>query len=189
MRPRGSRTSRPAVGQGQPLIGYGLVVGLQGTGDSLRSSPFTDQSIRAMLAEPRHFHAGRRVVARATSPAVLVTATAPPFASPGSRLDVTVGSLGMRRRCAGGTLVMTSLSGADGPDLRVAQGSVVVSGFNARSEAAQLSQGVTTAGRVPNGAIIERNCPSKFKDGFNPGAAAAQPGTFPTAVGMAAADQ
>ncbi|PST26119.1 flagellar basal body P-ring protein FlgI [Mesorhizobium plurifarium] len=172
-------------GRDNQLIGYGLVVGLQGTGDSLRSSPFTDQSIRAMLQNLGISTQGGDSRTRNVA-AVLVTATLPPFASPGSRLDVTVGSLGDATSLRGGTLVMTSLSGADGQIYAVAQGSVVVSGFNAQGEAAQLSQGVTTAGRVPNGAIIERELPSKFKDGFNLVLQLRNP-DFSTAVGMAAA--
>ncbi len=99
--------------------------------------------------------------------AVMVTANLPPFASPGSRLDVSVSSMGDATSLRGGTLVMTSLSGADGQIYAVAQGSLIVSGFQAQGQAATLTEGVTTAGRVPNGAIIERELPSKFKDSVN----------------------
>ncbi|WDZ77207.1 flagellar basal body P-ring protein FlgI [Ensifer adhaerens] len=173
------------AGRDNQLIGYGLVVGLQGTGDSLRSSPFTDQSIRAMLQNLGISTQGGDSRTRNVA-AVLVTATLPPFASPGSRVDVTVGSLGDSTSLRGGTLVMTSLSGADGQIYAVAQGSVVVTGFAAQGDAATLNQGVTTAGRVPNGAIIERELPSKFKDGFNLVLQLRNP-DFSTAVGMAAA--
>lgn len=173
------------AGRDNQLIGYGLVVGLQGTGDSLRSSPFTEQSIRAMLQNLGISTQGGDSRTRNVA-AVLVTATLPPFASPGSRIDVTVGSLGDATSLRGGTLVMTSLSGADGQIYAVAQGSVVVTGFNAEGDAATLTQGVTTAGRVPNGAIIERELPSKFKDGFNLVLQLRNP-DFSTAVGMAAA--
>ncbi|GEC31399.1 flagellar basal body P-ring protein [Sinorhizobium fredii USDA 205] len=173
------------AGRDNQLIGYGLVVGLQGTGDSLRSSPFTDQSIRAMLQNLGISTQGGESRTRNVA-AVLVTATLPPFASPGSRVDVTVGSLGDATSLRGGTLVMTSLSGADGQIYAVAQGSIVVTGFSAQGDAASLSQGVTTAGRVPNGAIIERELPSKFKDGFNLVLQLRNP-DFSTAVGMAAA--
>ncbi|WOS63362.1 flagellar basal body P-ring protein FlgI [Sinorhizobium fredii] len=172
------------AGRDNQLIGYGLVVGLQGTGDSLRSSPFTDQSIRAMLQNLGISTQGGESRTRNVA-AVLVTATLPPFASPGSRVDVTVGSLGDATSLRGGTLVMTSLSGADGQIYAVAQGSIVVTGFSAQGDAASLSQGVTTAGRVPNGAIIERELPSKFKDGFNLVLQLRNP-DFSTAVGMAA---
>lgn len=173
------------AGRDNQLIGYGLVVGLQGTGDSLRSSPFTDQSIRAMLQNLGISTQGGESRTRNVA-AVLVTATLPPFASPGSRVDVTVGSLGDSTSLRGGTLVMTSLSGADGQIYAVAQGSVVVTGFAAQGDAATLNQGVTTSGRVPNGAIIERELPSKFKDGFNLVLQLRNP-DFSTAVGMAAA--
>ncbi|WP_117190956.1 flagellar basal body P-ring protein FlgI [Rhizobium terrae] len=154
------------AGRDNQLIGYGLVVGLQGTGDSLRSSPFTDQSMRAMLQNLGISTQGSQSNAKNVA-AVMVTANLPPFASPGSRIDVTVSSLGDASSLRGGTLVMTSLSGADGQIYAVAQGALVVSGFSAQGQAATLTEGVTTAARVPNGAIIERELPSKFKDSVN----------------------
>ncbi|MBD9385933.1 flagellar basal body P-ring protein FlgI [Rhizobium sp. CG4] len=153
-------------GRDNQLIGYGLVVGLQGTGDSLRSSPFTEQSMRAMLQNLGITTQGGQANAKNIA-AVMVTANLPPFASPGSRVDVTVSSLGDSTSLRGGTLIMTSLSGADGQIYAVAQGAVIVNGFSAQGDAATLTQGVTTAARVPNGAIIERELPSKFKDGVN----------------------
>ena len=146
-------------GRDNQLIGYGLVVGLQGTGDSLRSSPFTDQSMRAMLQNLGISTQGGQSNAKNVA-AVMVTANLPPFASPGSRIDVTVSSLGDATSLRGGTLVMTSLTGADGQIYAVAQGSVVVSGFNAQGDAAAVQQGITTSGRVPTGAILERELPS-----------------------------
>ncbi|MCO5733004.1 flagellar basal body P-ring protein FlgI [Rhizobium sp. SSA_523] len=154
------------AGRDNQLIGYGLVVGLQGTGDSLRSSPFTEQSMRAMLQNLGISTQGGQSSAKNVA-AVMVTANLPPFASPGSRMDITVSSLGDSTSLRGGTLVMTSLSGADGQIYAVAQGSIVVSGFSAQGQAASVTEGVTTAGRVPNGAIIERELPSKFKDAVN----------------------
>jgi len=154
------------AGRDNQLIGYGLVVGLQSTGDSLRSSPFTDQSMRAMLQNLGISTQGSQSNAKNVA-AVMVTANLPPFASPGSRIDVTVSSLGDATSLRGGTLVMTSLSGADGQIYAVAQGALVVSGFQAQGQAATVTEGVTTAGRVPNGAIVERELPSKFKDGVN----------------------
>ncbi|MBB3979273.1 flagellar P-ring protein precursor FlgI [Rhizobium azooxidifex] len=171
------------AGRDNQLIGYGLVVGLQGTGDSLRSSPFTEQSLQSMLQNLGINTQGERSRARNIA-AVLVTATLPPFASPGSRIDVTIGSLGDATSLRGGSLVMTSLTGADGQIYAVAQGSVVVTGFNAQGEAATLQQGVTTAGRVPNGAIIERELPARFKDGTDLVLQLRNP-DFSTAVGMA----
>ncbi|AXV17184.1 flagellar biosynthesis protein FlgI [Neorhizobium sp. SOG26] len=154
------------AGRENQLIGYGLVVGLQGSGDSLRSSPFTDQSMRAMLQNLGISTQGSQSNAKNVA-AVMVTANLPPFASPGSRIDVTVSSLGDATSLRGGTLVMTSLSGADGQIYAVAQGALVVSGFSAQGQAATLTEGVTTSARVPNGAIIERELPSKFKDSVN----------------------
>lgn len=171
------------AGRENQLIGYGLVVGLQGTGDSMRSSPFTEQSMRAMLQNLGISMVGTQTRAKNIA-AVLVTANLPPFASPGSRIDVTVGSLGDAASLRGGTLVMTSLSGADGQIYAVAQGSIVVTGVSASGDAASVQQGVTTAGRVPNGAIIERELPSRFKDASDLVLQLRNP-DFSTAVGMA----
>jgi flagellar P-ring protein precursor FlgI len=154
------------AGRDNQLIGYGLVVGLQGSGDSLRSSPFTEQSLRAMLQNLGISTQGGENRSKNIA-AVMVTATLPPFASPGSRMDVAVSSLGDATSLRGGTLVMTSLTGADGQIYAVAQGPLIVSGFSATGDATQLTQGVATAGRVPNGAIIERPLPSRFKDSVN----------------------
>ncbi|OJU01919.1 MAG: flagellar biosynthesis protein FlgI [Rhizobium sp. 63-7] len=153
-------------GRDNQLIGYGLIVGLQGSGDSLRSSPFTEQSMRAMLQNLGISTQGGQSSAKNVA-AVMVTANLPPFASPGSRIDVSVSSLGDATSLRGGTLIMTSLSGADGQIYAVAQGAVIVSGFQAQGEAATVTEGVTTGGRVPNGAIIERELPSKFKDSID----------------------
>ena len=154
------------AGRDNQLIGYGLIVGLQGTGDGLRSSPFTEQSMRAMLQNLGISTQGGQSSAKNTA-AVMVTSNLPPFASPGSRIDVTVSSLGDASSLRGGTLIMTSLSGADGQIYAVAHGSVIVSGFQAQGAAATVTEGVTTAGRVPGGAIVERELPSRFKDSVN----------------------
>jgi len=171
------------AGRDNQLIGYGLVVGLQGTGDGLRNSPFTEQSLRAMLQNLGISTEGGASRVNNVA-AVIVTANLPPFSSLGSRIDVTVSSLGDATSLRGGTLVMTSMSGADGQIYAVAQGSVIVSAVNAQGDAATLQQGTATAGRLPGGAIIEREIPAKFKevDGLvyqlrNP--------DFTTAVGMA----
>ena len=145
------------------LIGYGLVVGLNGTGDSMRGSPFTEQSLRAMLERLGAKFA--RGASRSRNVAsVLVTATLPPFALKGTRVDVTVSSLGDATSLQGGTLVLTPLKGADGKVYAVAQGQLVISGFNAQGQAAQVTQGVPTAARIPNGAIIERELKGDFHD-------------------------
>ncbi|WP_338531818.1 flagellar basal body P-ring protein FlgI [Nitratireductor thuwali] len=145
------------------LVGYGLVIGLKGTGDSLRNAPFTEQSIRAMLENLGIATEGGRARAKNVA-AVIVTANLPPFVQSGARIDVTVSSLGDATSLAGGTLVMTPLRAADGDIYAVAQGSVIVSGFSAQGQAESLTQGVPTAGRVPNGGIIERQVAAEFGD-------------------------
>jgi flagellar P-ring protein precursor FlgI len=143
------------------LVGYGLVIGLQGSGDSLRNAPFTEQSIRAMLENLGIASEGGRARARNVA-AVIVTANLPAFVKSGSRIDVGVSSMGDATSLAGGTLVMTPLKAADGEIYAVAQGPVSVSGFSAEGQAESLTQGVPTAGRVPNGAIIEREVEASF---------------------------
>lgn len=137
------------------LVGYGLVVGLNGTGDSLRNSPFTQQSLQSMLDQMgvniRTVNPRTRNIA-----AVLVTADLPAFAGSGSRIDVTVSSLGDATSLAGGSLVMTPLAGADQAIYAVAQGPIAVSGFSAQGRAESVSQNVPTTGRIPNGAMVER---------------------------------
>nr|WP_265519473.1 flagellar basal body P-ring protein FlgI [Nitratireductor luteus] len=145
------------------LVGYGLVIGLKGTGDSLRNAPFTEQSIRAMLENLGIATEGGRARAKNVA-AVIVTANLPPFVQSGARIDVTVSSLGDATSLAGGTLVMTPLRAADGEIYAVGQGSVIVSGFSAQGQAESLTQGVPTAGRVPNGGIIERQVAAEFGD-------------------------
>ncbi len=143
------------------LVGYGLVIGLPNSGDSMRNSPFTEQSLRSML--DRMGVKGQRSTLRARNvAAVVVTAELPPFAGRGSRIDVTVSALGDARSLLGGTLVITPLVGADGEVYAVAQGPVAVSGFNAAGDAESLTRGVPTAGRVPNGALVERELPDNF---------------------------
>lgn len=143
------------------LIGYGLVIGLQGTGDGLRNSPFTQQSLRAMLENLGIATQGAQVRAKNVA-AVIVTANLPPFVESGSRIDVSVSSMGDATSLTGGTLIMTPLRAANGEIYAVAQGAVSVSGFAAQGQAETLTQGVPTAGRVPNGAIVERQVPDNF---------------------------
>ncbi|HEY8352343.1 MAG TPA: flagellar basal body P-ring protein FlgI [Sphingomonadales bacterium] len=137
------------------LVGYGLVVGLNGTGDTIRNSPFTRQSLEAML-ERLGVNTRSSELKTENVAAVMVTANLPPFARQGSRMDVTVSSLGDAEDLRGGTLLVTPLMGADGQVYAVAQGPVQISGFDARGQAASITQGVPTAGRIPNGAIVER---------------------------------
>jgi flagellar P-ring protein precursor FlgI len=137
------------------LVGYGLVVGLGGTGDTLRNSQFTQQSLAAMLERMGVNVTGQQLQTKNTA-AVVVTATLPAFARQGSPLDVAVSSLGDAKSLQGGTLMVTPLMGADGEVYAVAQGPVVVGGFQAAGQAQSVKQGVQTSGRVPGGALVER---------------------------------
>ncbi len=143
------------------LIGYGLVIGLQGTGDSLRNAPFTELSMRSML-EKMGVNVNAASASTRNVAAVIVTANLPAFVSPGTRIDVTVSSLGDAASLAGGTLVLTPLHGADDQVYAVAQGPLAVSGFAKAGEAESVSQGVPTGGRIPNGAIVERTVEGPF---------------------------
>ncbi|MER8852097.1 flagellar basal body P-ring protein FlgI [Mesorhizobium australicum] len=145
------------------LVGYGLVIGLAGSGDSLRNSPFTEQSIRAMLENLGIATEGGSARAKNVA-AVIVTANMPPYVQSGARIDIDVSSMGDATSLAGGTLIMTPLKAADGEIYAVGQGAVIVSGFTAQGQAQQLTQGVPTAGRVPNGAIVERQVKAEFDD-------------------------
>jgi flagellar P-ring protein precursor FlgI len=137
------------------LVGYGLVVGLNGTGDTLNNSPFTRQSAQAML-ERLGLNTRGANMRTANMAAVIVTANLAPFSTQGTRLDVTVSSLGDAKSLQGGTLLVTPLLGADGEVYAVAQGSVAIAGFSAQGEAASITRGVPTVGRIANGALIER---------------------------------
>lgn len=143
------------------LVGYGLVVGLLGSGDTMRNAPFTEQAMQSMLdrmgVNVRNTPLRARNVA-----AVIVTASLPPLVSRGTAIDVTVSALGDATSLMGGTLMMTPLMGGDGQTHAVAQGSVSVSGFASVGQAEVLTQGVPTAGRIPNGATVEREAPNTF---------------------------
>lgn len=140
------------------LVGYGLVAGLKGTGDSLRNAPFTEQSMNSMLERMgvniRGLGARTRNVA-----AVMVTAELPAFAVGGNKIDITVTSLGDATSLAGGTLIMTPLAAADNNVYAVAQGSVTISGFEAKGQNEVVTHGVPTAGRIAGGALVERDAP------------------------------
>jgi flagellar P-ring protein precursor FlgI len=137
------------------LIGYGLVVGLNGTGDTLNNIPFTRQSLQAML-ERLGVNIRGQQLRTGNVAAVMVTANLPPFGTQGTRIDVTVSALGDSKSLQGGTLLVTPLLGADGNVYAVAQGSLAIAGFQAEGEAAKITRGVPTVGRIANGAIIER---------------------------------
>jgi flagellar P-ring protein precursor FlgI len=137
------------------LIGYGLVVGLNGTGDSLRNAPFTQLSIETMLERMGVNTHGQQMQTKNTA-AVMVTASLPAFSAQGAHIDVSVSALGDAKSLQGGTLLVTPLFGADGNIYALGQGSVAVGGFTASGTGASVTRGVPTAGRISNGAIIER---------------------------------
>lgn len=137
------------------LVGYGLVVGLNGTGDDLNSAPFTRESLIGMLQRlgitARDANLDTKNVA-----AVMITANLPPFARQGSRIDITVSALGDSDSLLGGTLLVTPLLAADGEVYAVAQGPIAIAGFSAEGDGQSVTKGVPTTGRIPSGAIIER---------------------------------
>jgi flagellar P-ring protein precursor FlgI len=137
------------------LIGYGLVVGLNGTGDTLNNIPFTKQSLTAML-ERLGVNIRGQTLRTGNVAAVMVTANLPPFGTQGTRIDVTVSALGDSKSLQGGVLLVTPLLGADGNVYAVGQGSVAIGGFQAEGDAAKIVRGVPTVGRIANGALIER---------------------------------
>ncbi len=144
------------------LIGYGLVVGLDGSGDQTTQTPFTVQSLQAMLTQlgitlPPGTNPQLKNVA-----AVMVTSTLPPFAQPGQQVDVTVSSLGNAKSLRGGTLLMTPLKGADGQIYAVAQGNVLVGGAGAQQGGSKVQINHLSAGRVPAGATVERAVATPF---------------------------
>ncbi len=143
------------------LVGYGLVVGLNGTGDSLNNSPFTKQSLQAML-ERLGVNTRGETVRTANVAAVMVTANLPAFSTQGSRMDVSVSALGDADSLQGGTLLVTPLLGADGEVYAIAQGSVLINGFSVSGEAATIISGVPTTGRISSGALIEREIDFKL---------------------------
>ncbi len=137
------------------LIGYGLVVGLDGTGDRIRNTPFTRESLISML-ERMGVNIRSEALDTDNIAAVMVTANLPAFATQGTRLDVSVSALGDAESLRGGVLLVTPLHGADGEVYAIAQGSVAVSGFAARGDAASITRGVPTNGRIANGGVVER---------------------------------
>jgi flagellar P-ring protein precursor FlgI len=141
--------------RGNDLVGYGLVVGLNGTGDGLRNSPFTEEIMGNILERLGVNVSGEQFRPRNVA-AVLVTAELPPFARAGSPIDVTVSAIGDASSLLGGTLVMTPLNAADGDIYAVAQGTIIAGGVSAQGEAASVTQGVPTAGTIPSGATVER---------------------------------
>lgn len=148
------------------LLGYGLVVGLNGTGDKTSSSPFTEQSLKSMLTQlgivvPPDTSINPKNVA-----AVTINADLPAFAKPGQKIDVTVSSIGDAKSLRGGTLLMSPLKGADGRVYAVAQGNLVVGGLSASgADGSSITINIPSVGRIPNGATVERTVTSGFNQG------------------------
>ncbi len=147
--------------RGNDLVGYGLVVGLNGSGDGLRNSPFTAEIMTTLLERLGINVAGENLQPKNVA-AVLVTAALPPFSRVGARIDVTVSAIGDAKSLLGGTLVMTPLNGADGQIYAVAQGTIIAGGISAKGQAASVTQGVPTAGSIPSGARVEREVDFDF---------------------------
>jgi flagellar P-ring protein precursor FlgI len=137
------------------LVGYGLVVGLNGTGDSLKNAPFTQQSLQTMLERLGVNTRGTTMQTKNVA-AVMVTANLHAFSAQGTRIDVSVSAMGDAKSLQGGTLLVTPLFGADGQIYALGQGPVAIGGFSAQGDAASVTRGVPTAGRISNGAIVER---------------------------------
>src|SRR5574337_180248 len=148
-----------------PLVGYGLVVGLDGTGDQVIAAPFTSQSLRSMLQQlgvnvPDGVPLQLKNVA-----AVMVTATLPPSAQPGQPVDVNVSSIGNAKSLRGGTLVATPMKGLDGQIYAIAQGNLVIGGAGAAAGGSKVVINQLSSGRVPAGATVERSVPSAALQG------------------------
>lgn len=142
------------------LVGYGLVVGLNGTGDK---NPFTDQSLRSMLTQLGvNVPPGTNLQSKNVA-AVSLHADLPPFAKPGQKIDVTASSVGNSKSLRGGTLLMSPLKGADGKVYAIAQGNLIVGGLTAGgADGSSLTVNIPSVGRVPGGATVERTVPNNF---------------------------
>jgi len=141
--------------RGNDLVGYGLVVGLNGTGDGIRNAPFTEDIMSNILERLGVNVTGEQFRPKNVA-AVMVTAALPPFARAGAKIDVTVSAIGDAKSLLGGTLIMTPLNAADGEIYAVAQGAIIAGGVSAQGAAASVVQGVPTSGVIPSGAHVER---------------------------------
>lgn len=141
--------------RGNDLVGYGLVVGLNGTGDGIRNAPFTEEIMSNILERLGVNVTGEQFRPKNVA-AVLVTATLPPFGRAGGQIDVSVAAIGDAKSLLGGTLIMTPLKAADGEIYAVAQGPIIAGGASVEADAASVIQGVPTSGNIPRGARIER---------------------------------
>ena len=148
-----------------PLVGYGLVVGLDGTGDQTTQAPFTTQSLTAMLQQLGVTVPAGTTMQLKNVAAVMVTTQLPPFAQPGQPLDVNVSSVGNAKSLRGGTLITTPLKGADGQIYALAQGNMIVGGAGASSGGSKVQINHLSAGRIPDGATVERAVPTPLQMG------------------------
>lgn len=149
--------------RGNDLVGYGLVVGLDGTGDGVRNSPYTEEALSSLLERLGVNVQGEDFRPRNVA-AVVVTGTLPPFSRAGSQIDVTVSAIGDASNLLGGTLIMTPLHAGDGQIYAVAQGPVLASGFSAEGDGASVTFGAPTTGSIPQGARVEREIDFNFED-------------------------
>lgn len=152
--------------RGNDLVGYGLVVGLNGTGDGLRNAPFTEEIMSNILERLGVNVSGEQFRPKNVA-AVLVTASLPPFSRAGGKIDVTVSAIGDSKSLLGGTLIMTPLNAADGEIYAVAQGSIIAGGAAAEGDAGAVVKGVPTAGVIPAGARVEREIDFELSDLMN----------------------
>jgi flagellar P-ring protein precursor FlgI len=148
------------------LVGYGLVVGLDGSGDQTNQTPFTTQSFNSMMKQfGITIPEGARMQLKNVA-AVSLHAELPPFAKPGQEIDVTVSSLGNAKSLRGGSLLMAPLKGIDGNTYAIAQGNLIVGGFGAEgADGSRITVNVPSVGRIPNGAVVERSVPDNFSNG------------------------
>jgi len=147
--------------RGNDLVGYGLVVGLNGTGDGMRNSPFTEEIMSNILERLGVNVTGEQFRPKNVA-AVFVTGTLPPFARAGGQIDIAVSAIGDAKSLLGGTLVLTPMNAADGQIYAVGQGTIIAGGFTAQGEGASIVQGVPTSGAIPGGARIEREIDFDF---------------------------
>ncbi len=166
--PASVRIKEVAAVQGvrsNPLVGYGLVVGLDGTGDQTTQTPFTTQGLQAMLQQMGVTLPPGASIQLKNVASVMVTAQLPPFAQPGQSIDVVVSSVGNAKSLRGGTLIATPLKGADGQIYALAQGNLVVGGAGASANGSKVQINHLSAGRIPDGAIVERAVPTPLLEG------------------------
>jgi len=148
------------------LVGYGVVVGLNGTGDKVKAGDFTSQSLRSMLSQMGVKIPSSVKIKSKNVAAVIIHASLPPFATPGQKINVTVNAIGEASSLRGGSLLMSPLKGADGKTYGIAQGNLVVGGLSASgNDGSKVSVNIPTVGNIPNGATVEREVYSPFNEG------------------------